>query len=165
MPPPPPARPARKKPLEAKPPASTMAATDSVRTESPAPAPAPKVGDTPVAPVESVATTAASATAEPAPPPRAEIPVIHEARFREPPTPARYPPRAVDLNQQGTVIVRALVSPDGTSGDILVWRSSGYALLDAAALRAVRGWSFEPSSVGGRAITAWVEVPVRFTIR
>ena len=79
--------------------------------------------------------------------------------------PPRFPPRALELKQQGTVIVRALVAPDGTSGEIIVWRSSGYALLDAAAVRAVRDWAFEPASVEGRRIAAWVEVPVRFAIR
>ena len=130
---------------EAPPPASPMATSSGASAESTAPA--------------------AEIAAVPSSQPQGDIPVVHDARFRQPPTPARYPPRAVDLSQQGTVIVRALVGPDGSAGDIVVWRSSGYALLDAAALRAVRDWAFEPASVGGRRITAWVEVPVRFAIR
>ena len=94
----------------------------------------------------------------------------HSGRARRALPPATDAQRAIRrarsiCSQQGTVIVRALVGPDGSADDIVVWRSSGYALLDAAALRAVRGWAFEPASVSGRRITAWVEVPVRFAIR
>jgi len=35
---------------------------------------------------------------------------------------------------------------------------------DAAALRAVGNWAFQPATVGGRAVEAWVEVPVRFRL-
>jgi protein TonB len=167
LPAPPPPRPvARKRPVEVaarvEPKAApTETASEVARKPSPPPAAA---APAPGAAAESTA-PAAVAAAVPTSQPQGDIPVIHDARFRQPPAPARYPPRAVDLSQEGTVIVRALVGPDGSADDIVVWRSSGYALLDAAALRAVRGWAFEPASVGGRRITAWVEVPVRFAIR
>jgi protein TonB len=155
LPPPPPSRPAaRRQPIESRPEAAPAVAAVK---------PAHPVSLSTSAPAAQAAPAATAAA--PAPQPQGEIPVIREARFREPPTPARYPSRAIDLSQQGTVIVRALVAPDGKADEIVVWRSSGYALLDAAALRAVRGWSFEPASVGSRRITAWVEVPVRFAIR
>jgi protein TonB len=168
LPAPPPSRPmVRQRPVETPrvAPKPTHVAVEPAREEAPTVAAAPAASGSPAESAAPVSTAAAPAAAAPPPQPQGEIPVIHEARFREPPRPARYPSRAIDLSQQGTVIVRALVAPDGKADDIVVWRSSGYALLDAAALRAVRGWSFEPARMGSRRITAWVEVPVRFAIR
>lgn len=86
-------------------------------------------------------------------------------RFRIPPTPAVYPPRSIELGQQGEVLVRVRLQPDGAAAEILVWRSSSFPLLDRAALTAVRGWHFLPALRDGRPVAAWVEIPVRFHLR
>ncbi|MDP1963480.1 MAG: energy transducer TonB [Reyranella sp.] len=83
-------------------------------------------------------------------------------RYRIPPKPAIYPPRAVELGQQGEVLVRVRLEPDGTAAEIRLWRSSGFSLLDRAALAAVHDWHFHPAMRGGRPVAAWVEIPVRF---
>jgi protein TonB len=90
--------------------------------------------------------------------------LITAPRYRSPPAPPRYPPRAVELGLTGTVLVRARVGADGNTQEIRVWRSSGQPLLDAAALAAVRGWAFEPATMAGRRAEAWVEVPVHFRL-
>ena len=90
--------------------------------------------------------------------------LITAPRYRSPPAPPVYPPRAIELEITGTVTVRARVSPDGMTGETLVWRSSGHTLLDHAALAAVRRWAFEPATVEGRRVEAWVEVPVHFRL-
>jgi protein TonB len=97
-------------------------------------------------------------------PQEAEVPVINNPRFRRTPTPPPYPRRAKEMDQQGVVIVRALISPDGTMGQVVIWKSSGYSMLDDSAKRAVEGWAFEPARVNGRAIEAWVELPVNFRL-
>lgn len=86
-------------------------------------------------------------------------------RYRLPPTPPVYPPRAIELNQQGEALVRVRLDPDGSAAEILLWRGSGFALLDRAALAAVRGWQFLPAMRDGRPVAAWVEIPVRFHLR
>jgi protein TonB len=86
-------------------------------------------------------------------------------RFRVPPTPPVYPSRAIELNQQGEALVRVRLDPDGSAAEILLWRGSGFALLDRAALTAVRGWHFLPAMRDGRPVAAWVEIPVRFHLR
>jgi protein TonB len=86
-------------------------------------------------------------------------------RYRIPPKPAVYPPRAVELGQQGEVLVRVRLEPDGTAAEIRLWRSSGFGLLDRAALAAVHGWHFHPAIRGGRPVAAWVEIPIRFHLR
>jgi protein TonB len=86
-------------------------------------------------------------------------------RFRIPPTPAVYPPRSIELGQQGEVLVRVRLQPDGGAAEIVLWRSSNFPLLDRAALTAVRGWHFLPALRDGRPVAAWVEIPVRFHLR
>ncbi len=86
-------------------------------------------------------------------------------RYRLPPKPAVYPARAQELNQQGEALIRIRLEPDGTAIEIKLWRSSGFALLDHAALAAARGWHIHPAMRGGRPVATWVEVPVRFHLR
>lgn len=86
-------------------------------------------------------------------------------RYRVPPTPAVYPPRAIELGQQGEVLVRVRLHPDGAAAEIVLWRSSNFPLLDRSALAAVRGWQFLPAMRDGRPVAAWVEIPVRFHLR
>jgi protein TonB len=85
--------------------------------------------------------------------------------YRHPPTPPAYPPRAVELNQQGEVLVRVRLDPEGTAVEIVVHRPSGYQMLDRAAVAAVKSWHFLPAVRDGRPVSAWVEIPVRFYLR
>lgn len=91
-------------------------------------------------------------------------PLITAARFRRPPRPPDYPPRAIELDLNGTVLIRALLDPEGDPREVRVHRSSGHALLDHAAVAAVSRWAFEPASREGQRIPAWVEVPVHFRL-
>lgn len=90
--------------------------------------------------------------------------LVTTPRYRSPPTPPAYPPRALELGLSGTVLARARVGADGSTEEIRLWRTSGHPLLDAAALAAVRRWAFEPASLDGRRVEAWVEVPVHFRL-
>jgi protein TonB len=114
------------------------------------------------------ASTAAAATAiTPVSLPVAAPPgpiLVTAPRYRSPPAPPVYPPRAVEFGLTGTVLIRARVGADGSTEEIRLWRTSGHALLDAAALAAVRRWAFEPASQDGRRVEAWVEVPVHFRL-
>jgi protein TonB len=85
------------------------------------------------------------------------------ARPRSNPRPT-YPPEARRLRQQGRVIVAAQVSVDGRATSVSLIRSSGFPLLDAAAVNAVRHWTFVPAQAAGIAIPSRVEVPVNFTL-
>ncbi len=113
--------------------------------------------------VNSLPDAPPSVPAAPAAPAAATLPLITEAQYRERVAPV-YPPRAAALDQQGEAVVRVRVGPDGEQEEVLLWRSSGFALLDRAALTAVRHSRFEPFRHNGTAFAAWVEVPVRFTL-
>jgi protein TonB len=56
------------------------------------------------------------------------------------------------------------VSKDGKAASIQLSRSSGYNILDRAAIRGVRGWLFYPAKRGDELIEMWVKIPIRFTL-
>lgn len=168
-------------PLPAQPAGAPPAQT---RTAQPRPAPAvPGLPAIAVAPAAERATPSFSApAAEPAvaavreaprPPaaapaaaPRAESalvpPSFTAAYLRNPPP--RYPPAARRNGDEGTVLLRVLVAADGAAVKVELDRSSGSALLDNAALEAVRGWRFVPARRGQQNIEDWVRVPVVFRL-
>lgn len=85
-------------------------------------------------------------------------------RYRDNPPPA-YPELARRRQIEGTVVLEALVNGRGRVDDLNVHASSGYNLLDDAALRAVRNWLFDPGKKGGMPMAMTVLVPVRFALR
>ncbi|MDD2464602.1 MAG: energy transducer TonB [Desulfobulbus sp.] len=85
-------------------------------------------------------------------------------RYRDNPPPS-YPELARRRQMEGTVVVEALVNGRGRVDDLNVHASSGFNLLDDAALRAVRNWLFEPGKKGGMPMAMTVLVPVRFALR
>lgn len=90
--------------------------------------------------------------------------VVLNPRYRGTPQPPRYPDRARSLNQQGVVKVRIKLDHSGDPMDVAVLASSGYALLDHAAIRAARKWRFQPEIRNGRPVVAFVELPVEFVL-
>ena len=84
-------------------------------------------------------------------------------RYRSNPRP-EYPAEARRLRQQGRVLLEVEVSAEGQPASVSLKRSSGVASLDAAALAAVRRWTFEPARTAGLPVAARVEVPVQFDL-
>jgi len=93
------------------------------------------------------------------------LPVITQAQFRSPPPAPRYPKLALKRRQSGEVLVRVMVAATGQIVTTKVVRSSGFKLLDQAALNSVSRWQFEPWRLDGIAQRSWIEVPVDFTIK
>ncbi len=75
-----------------------------------------------------------------------------------------YPAAAYQQGQEGVVQLDVTVAADGTVTRLKLFRSSGFRLLDDAALTAVTDWRFTPATYRGRAIAYRVLVPVRFSI-
>ena len=99
--------------------------------------------------------------APPSPPVAAapvEVPVNVRAAYANNPKP-NYPPISRRLNEQGTVRLRLLVSPDGRVQQIEMEKSSGYSRLDQATMAAVRDWKFAPARRGDGAVSSWVTFP------
>ncbi len=85
------------------------------------------------------------------------------ARYRSNPKPD-YPPEAKRLRQQGVVLLKVEVGADGRAGGVSLERSSGFPLLDQAAIQAVKRWTFEPATVAGLPAASAVDVPIRFSL-
>jgi len=78
--------------------------------------------------------------------------------------PPVYPRDAHSKGWTGKVRVRVLISEQGTVKDVVIALSSGYASLDDAARQGLRHWIFNPAYQNGRAVAAWVVVPVQFRL-
>lgn len=90
-------------------------------------------------------------------------PPEYAAAYLQNPAPA-YPRSARRAGDQGTVVLRVLVSVDGMASRVELERSSGSASLDSAALDAVQRWRFVPARRGPTPVEAWVRVPVVFRL-
>jgi protein TonB len=88
------------------------------------------------------------------------IPASYAASNRKP----RYPQLSRAYDEQGTVVLRVLVQPDGGAGTVDIKTSSGYPLLDEAAQTAVQDWRFNPATVDGKPIARWYQVPIPFKL-
>ncbi|MCZ7625697.1 MAG: energy transducer TonB [Candidatus Methylomirabilis sp.] len=76
----------------------------------------------------------------------------------------KYPLTAREKGYEGTVFLRVLVRVDGRVERLTVDRSSGYEMLDRAAVDAVREWAFFPAKRGGKTVESWVLLPVKFAL-
>ena len=76
----------------------------------------------------------------------------------------RYPVMARKRGYQGTVLLSVLVNKEGKVDILWLFKTSGYKILDNAAIEAVKDWTFEPGRKGDEAVAMWVEVPVKFEL-
>lgn len=80
-------------------------------------------------------------------------------------SPPIYPRAAREKSQEGTVLLEVEVLPTGRCGTVNILSSSGYSLLDRAALDSVRRWVFKPARRGSQLIPFWVEIPITFELK
>lgn len=74
-----------------------------------------------------------------------------------------YPPDARRRGEEGSVLLRVEVLPDGRVGRVQLAKSSGFGSLDRAAAESAASWRF--AFEGSRpARSAWAQIPVRFRI-
>lgn len=111
----------------------------------------------PSAPEPQRAPAAVPAPALPTTPPRSD------AAYLNNPRPA-YPLAARRRGDQGTVLVRVLVTSEGLAGTVALQKSSGHSSLDEAAITAVKSWRFVPARQGGQAVEAPYVVPIVFKV-
>jgi protein TonB len=130
----------------------------AVADPTPSPnAPAGVITPTPVAPP-----IAAPVAAAPPAPARVELP-SSDADYLQNPKPA-YPPLSKRLGEQGKVVMRVLIGPDGTAQKAEVKQSSGFDRLDQAALSTVLHWRYVPGKRAGVAEAMWFNVPINFVL-
>lgn len=156
---------------------------DPVKRETPkplakAPPPEAPVHDTVLtAPPEAPPSPAAAVVpVQPEPRPAPPLPVEAPKTAPAPVTPPRsdasylnnprpvYPLAARRRGDQGTVLVRVVVTADGLAASVGLDKSSGHPSLDEAALTAVKSWRFVPARQGGQPIESPYVVPVVFRL-
>lgn len=152
-------------PTQAKPvaPAPLLQASADIPSDTPKPSVSATATDTPVetAPTAPTAPKASSPSADLSTPltePRYEADYLQNAK-------PSYPSLSRRLREQGTVLLRVLVSAGGEPKQIQLLKSSGYPRLDDAALRAVEDWRFVPAKRGHEPLEAWVQIPLQFSLR
>ncbi len=79
--------------------------------------------------------------------------------------PPQYPILARRRGWQGTVQLTVRVLENGHVDNIAIEKSSGYPILDKAALNAVSRYRFVPGQKGGRPVAMRVRVPVHFRLQ
>lgn len=75
-----------------------------------------------------------------------------------------YPRMSQRRGEQGRVVVRVLISPEGRVIEASVRQSSGHDRLDQAALKAVRAARFKPYTENGHAYRALADIPFDFVL-
>lgn len=124
----------------------------------PVPEPMPEVLPPPAPPVVA---EAPKPTPPPPPPPTPPRPADYLNNPKPP-----YPALSKRLREEGVVRLNILVNPDGSVARLEIAKSSGYQRLDEVAMKTVQSsWKFEPARQAGKPISAWVIVPIEFTLR
>lgn len=79
--------------------------------------------------------------------------------------PPLYPADARRQRQSGTVRLRLTIEPDGRVSTAALAATSGFPLLDQAALSAVAHWRFQPATAAGQGVRCQVDVPIQFVLK
>jgi len=91
-------------------------------------------------------------------------PPVFNADYLDNPPPV-YPALSRRMSEQGKVVLRVLVNPQGGADQVELRTSSGSTRLDNAAVETVRRWRFVPARQGDQPIAAWVLIPISFTLQ
>lgn len=120
-------------------------------------------------PMEALAAAAAKPAPAPAAPPKQEVveekeePPKFGVAYLNNPAP-EYPKLAKRAGEEGRVLLKVLVSVEGRPESVEISKGSGFERLDTAAMNAVKQWRFVPARKGEKTISAYVMVPLAFTL-
>jgi len=76
-----------------------------------------------------------------------------------------YPAIAREKGWQGTVILDVAVNADGQAENVRIYESSGYRILDQAAVKAISKCRFNPARSGDTALASLIRIPFRFALQ
>jgi len=140
---------------------SASSAPTAIAAPEPTPEP-PRAEPTPAAPASAPAQAPSSASTSEATSAPMTLPNLN-ADYLNNPSPA-YPSASRHLGEQGKVLLRVLVNSDGQVEQVTLRKSSGFERLDQAAQDTVQKWRFVPARRGEQVVSAWVVVPVSFSL-
>lgn len=165
VPPPPPPKPKIEKVKEKLPPKETAIRT--APAENNVPANVPVVQENTAVAKTSSPLAVASPVVSPAPltasQPEEVTEAIGYAGYMQNPPP-EYPASALRMGREGKVLLHVHVLVNGHVDQAEVKQSSGFKLLDEAAEKTVKNWTFAPGKRGKTPIDSWVNVPIEFKL-
>lgn len=131
----------------------------------PAPKREPRViePEAPQSSAEPVEEVSAPPTETPPSPVQLDAEPDYRADYLNNPRPP-YPLVARRMGYQGKVVLNVEVLAEGRAGEVKLQTSSGYDILDRAALQTVKTWKFSPATRFGQPITQWFLVPIKFSL-
>jgi protein TonB len=113
--------------------------------------------------VKEVAPPVQQAAASPPSPVVLDAEPDYKADYLNNPRPP-YPMVARRMGYHGKVVLDVEVLAEGKAGDVKLHQSSGYDILDNAALQTVKTWRFTPAHRFGQAVTQRFLVPIKFSL-
>lgn len=116
------------------------------------------------APAVAVASEQKLAAAPVARTPEPFVPPDIKAAYLDNPKPY-YPESARRRGLEGVVVLLVEIDAEGRAASVEIKQGSGHAALDRAARETVQSWRFRPATRAGHAVSAQVEVPIRFGLR
>lgn len=134
-----------------------------VAVTAPASAPAAFTVPPEPAPAPVAVLPAPSFSAELAPPAEPLVQPRFDASYLNNPKP-HYPAVSRRMGEEGRVVLRVHVDAGGQVAAIEIQESSRFPRLDAAAREAVAQWRFVPARRGDQSVSAWVRVPIVFSL-
>lgn len=78
--------------------------------------------------------------------------------------PAVYPPEAAKYNIEGKVRIKLLISDQGSVSKHIIYRSSGYNVLDSAAIDYTSNLKFTPAMANNKPISIWLSIIINYKI-
>ncbi len=78
--------------------------------------------------------------------------------------PPAYPREAIQRRLQGVVMLQLRIAASGDIDEVNLLQSSGYRVLDDAAIDAVKNWKGRPAKRWGRAVESVERLPIRFRL-
>ncbi len=78
--------------------------------------------------------------------------------------PPDYPAMSRRIGEEGRVLMKVLVSSEGTAQEVQIETTSGSNRLDQAAVNAVKQWRFIPAKKNNQPLSAYVLVPMKFSL-
>ena len=161
-PPPPPPEP---KPVVVPPPPTVQPVVPPKPEEKPQPPPPPKPDVTIPAPKPEPPpppVTPSVAVPPPKPNPQEYVPVTQPNFVQQ--AAHVYPPEAARRHQQGVVVLMLYISGGGTIDKIEIVKSSGFPLLDAAAIKEMKQSKFEPAMDGAIPVRSRAQASVTYRL-
>jgi protein TonB len=79
--------------------------------------------------------------------------------------PPQYPSLALRAGIEGTCVIKGIIDTTGNVVDAEIYKSSGNALLDEAAITSFLTYQFTPAYARDRPVAVWIRMPITFKIK